>query len=195
MNRIVLATRNLDKVQEIQKIFKYTDIQLVSLDEFPNAGDVVEDGTTLEANALRKAREVHQWTGLPSVADDTGLEVDALNGAPGVYSSRFAGENATYQDNNAKLLQDLSNIPEEERTARFRTVVAFIDSKIEHCVEGVCQGRILTKRVGEQGFGYDPIFFIPEKNKTFAQMTTDEKNEISHRGIAFRKMADWLLNY
>ncbi len=195
MKRIVLATRNQDKVREIQRIFSQGNIELVSLDDFPNAADVEEDGDTLHANALKKARCTQQWTGLPAMADDTGLEVDALNGAPGVYSSRFAGEDATYKDNNEKLLRDLYGLQDTGRTARFRTVVAFTDGKTEHCVEGVCEGLILNQLRGLQGFGYDPLFYLPEMGKTFAEISTEEKNRVSHRGIAFRKMADWIVKY
>ncbi len=192
--RIVLATFNKDKVKEIQRILLPTGFELVSLDEFPDAGEIVEDGETLLENALKKAKASFRWTGLPSLADDTGLEVDALDGLPGVRSSRFAGAQASYRENNEKLLRLLQGVRREARTARFRTVVAYVDGERERWVEGICQGVILERYQGSSGFGYDPLFFVLHKNKTFAEMTTEEKNRISHRGIAFRKMADLLKN-
>ena len=192
--QIVLATYNKDKVEEIRKIIA-GQFELLYLEYFPNAGNVIENGETLLDNALKKARASFQWTQLPSIADDTGLEVDALNGAPGVRSARFAGEDATYRDNNDKLLRLLKDVPLEKRTARFRTVAALVDGSREAWVEGACQGMILDACRGEGGFGYDPLFFIPDKNKTFAEMKTDEKNEVSHRGIAFQKMAQLLQGF
>ena len=194
MKRIVLATFNKDKVKEIQRILLPAGFELSSLGEFPDACEIVEDGKTLLENALKKAKASFRWTGLPSLADDTGLEVDALNGLPGVRSSRFAGAQASYRENNEKLLRLLQGVQRELRTARFRTVVAFVDGERERWVEGVSEGVILERYQGSSGFGYDPLFFVPEKNKTFAEMTTEEKNTISHRGIAFRKMADLLEN-
>ena len=162
---------------------------MVSLRDFPGTGDIEENGASLIENALIKARTAHQRTGLPSVADDTGLEVDCLDGAPGVFSSRFAGKGASYADNVAKLLSMMQNVPEPERTARFRCVAAFKDDGREEWVEGVCEGIILTESRGTGGFGYDPVFFIPGAGKTLAEMTLEAKNAISHRGKAFRAMA------
>jgi XTP/dITP diphosphohydrolase len=187
--RFVLATRNPDKVREIQDILTEETWELLSLLDFPQAGEVDEDGETFLDNALKKARASYQWTGIPSLADDSGLEVDYLGGAPGVLSSRFAGEGKDYQKNNAKLLQLLEDVVRENRTARFRCVVVLVDGEEEHWVEGVCDGVVLEELRGDSGFGYDPVFFVPEKQKTFAEMTAEEKNTISHRGIAFRKMA------
>jgi len=192
--RIVLATFNKDKVKEIQRILLPTGFELLSLGEFPDAGEIVEDGETLLENALKKAKASFRWTSLPSLADDTGLEVDALDGLPGVRSSRFAGAQASYRENNEKLLRLLQGVQRELRMARFRTVVAFVDGERERWVEGICEGIILERYQGSGGFGYDPLFFVPDKNKTFAEMTTEEKNGISHRGNAFRKMADLLKN-
>jgi XTP/dITP diphosphohydrolase len=186
--RLNLATRNPDKVKEIRIILDDPKLELVSLLDFPGMGDIVEDGETLEANALKKAREAFQWTQIPSIADDTGLEVDALDGAPGVRSSRFAGEEVSYRDNCEKLLEMMKGVPKEKRTARFRCVVAYADLDEEFTVEGICEGMILNAYRGEGGFGYDPLFYLPEIGKTFAEMKPEEKNRISHRGIAFRNM-------
>ena len=141
---------------------------------------------------MKKACTAFQETGLPSLADDSGLEVDFLKGAPGVFSSRFAGEHATYDENNEKLLRLLEGVPDAKRIARFRCVVAYVDDRQEHCVEGVSEGIILEARRGGGGFGYDPIFFLPEQGRTFAEMTRDQKNAISHRGRAFRRMGEFL---
>jgi len=192
MLRIVLATNNRDKVREIEQIFAIPDIKLLSLVDFPGAKPVEEDGNTLVENALKKAREISVFTGLPAIADDTGLEVDALGGRPGVYSSRYAGEGATYAQNIEKLLRELTQIPDSQRTARFRCVAAFFSPKLQMTEEGALKGVILRERRGESGFGYDPIFFLPELNKSLAEMTMDEKNAISHRGQAFRRLAQRL---
>jgi XTP/dITP diphosphohydrolase len=191
-NRLNLATRNPDKIKEIRIILDRPHLELVSLLDFPDMGEIVEDGNTLEANALKKARESFQWTQIPSIADDTGLEVNALDGAPGVRSSRFAGEGASYRDNCEKLLQLLKGVTADKRTAQFRCVVAYADSDEEFYVEGICEGTILDAYRGQGGFGYDPLFYLPGIGKTFAEISAEEKNRISHRGIAFRKMAEKL---
>lgn len=194
IQRIVLATFNTDKVREIQDILTPHGFELLSLCTFPQAEEVVEDGETLMENAFKKARASYRCTGLPSMADDTGLEVDFLQGAPGVRSSRFAGENVSYRENNEKLLRLMEGVPWEERSAQFRTVVAFADGIRERWVEGICKGVIHTEHRGHHGFGYDPIFYVPDTKKTFAEMTAKEKSTLSHRGKAFRKMAEILRN-
>ncbi len=194
MNKIVLATGNRDKVKEITEILKNLDIELLTLEDFPGVPEVVEDGKTLEENALKKARVISEFTKLPAVSDDTGLEVEVLNGAPGVYSSRYSGENATYADNVKKLLDDLQSVPQENRQARFRCVVALYSENNTKVVEGVCEGEITDRPQGDSGFGYDPIFFVPEHNCTFAEMDPDLKNRISHRGKAFLKLRNLLEN-
>jgi XTP/dITP diphosphohydrolase len=191
-DRLNLATRNPDKIKEIRMILNDPQWNLISLLDFPEMDEIIEDGDTLEANALKKARESFQWTQIPSIADDTGLEVDCLDGAPSVWSSRFAGEDASYRDNCEKLLELMRRVPEEKRTARFRCVVAYADSDEEFTVDGICEGVILDVYRGEGGFGYDPLFYLREIGKTFAELGTEEKNRISHRGIAFRKMDDRL---
>jgi XTP/dITP diphosphohydrolase len=170
-------------------------VTVIGLDQFPEIKSIEETGITLIENALIKARTVQKITGLPSLADDTGLEVDALNGAPGVYSARFAGENATYEDNVNKMLIALKGIPFDKRRARFRTVLAFVDSNSELSEDGVIEGRIINNARGEDGFGYDPIFQPENYDITFAEMTSEEKNSISHRARALEKMEQILKPY
>jgi XTP/dITP diphosphohydrolase len=185
---MILATRNADKVAEIRRILRLPRNGLVSLLDFPEIPEIEETGLTLEDNALIKARESHRLTGLPSLADDTGLEVEALKGAPGVFSSRFAGPGASYADNLRKLLRAMEGIPEGGRRARFRCIVALKAGSREEWVDGF----ILTEARGTGGFGYDPVFFIPSAGKTLAEISLEEKNAVSHRGLAFRRMAELL---
>lgn len=191
--KLILATRNQNKIEEIKKILFENNglsqkIEIFTLKDFPNVPEVEETGTTMQENAVLKAKAVYSATGIPALADDSGLEVDALNGEPGVMSARFAGPGCTYNDNNVKLLGLLKGIPEEKRGATFRCVVALALSQEDvRIVEGTVRGRITNKEIGENGFGYDPIFYHPESGKTFAKLTQEEKNKIGHRGIAFRK--------
>ena len=190
---VVLATRNRHKVIELVALLRDMGIAIRSLDEFPDAPDVVEDGATCEANAIKKARTIADFTGLPAVADDTGLEVDALGGRPGVYAARYAGENATYDDNCRKLLRELTGVPRERRTARFLTVAALaLPSGDVRVAQGTLDGTITEEANGELGFGYDPVFFVPELGKTLAQISADQKNTISHRAKAFTHMRNIL---
>jgi XTP/dITP diphosphohydrolase len=190
--RLVLASANPDKVTEIAAVLGAAlEVELVPRP--PEVPDVVEDGETLLDNARLKARALVEATGLPAVADDTGLEVDALGGAPGVYSARYAGEDVTYADNVAKLLSELDALPDTggQRTARFRTVAlaAFPDCT-ELWAEGVVDGTIASQAQGSAGFGYDPVFVPTEAGGlTFAEMTPEAKHAISHRGRAFRALA------
>lgn len=181
---VLLATHNADKVKEISLFLQGLAIELLSAKGFPHIPQVEEDEPTLVGNALKKARTLAQATGLMTLADDTGLEVDALHGAPGVYSSRYAGENVTYSQNVDKLLADLHGVPLAERTARFRCVIAIANGELIQTVEGVCEGLILQARRGEGGFGYDPVFYVPSAGVTFSEMDLAEKNKISHRGLA-----------
>ncbi len=186
IRELVLATRNQHKVEELVARLGDLGVTIRILDEFPNAPDVVEDGDTCEANAVKKARAIAEFTGLPAVADDTGLEVDALGGRPGVYAARYAGEDATYEDNCRKLLQDLMGVPREQRTARFLTIAAIaLPSDEIRVARGTLDGVIAEEASGTLGFGYDPVFLIPELGKTLAQLSADQKNRISHRAKAF----------
>lgn len=187
MKKIVIATSNPHKLLEVKEILKDLPYEFVGLNEFPDIPEIEETGKTLLENSLIKARTVHKITGLPTMADDTGLEVNCLNGAPGVKSARYAGENATYQDNLNKLMKDLEGVPLAERQAQFRTVISFINNEREHWVEGLVKGIIIDELRGESGFGYDPIFYIPDLKKTFAELSMEQKNKISHRGLALEK--------
>ncbi len=184
LTKLVLSTRNQDKIIEIRDALAGLSIHILNLDSFPNAPEVIEDGDTLEANAIKKALVIHQHTNLPAVADDTGLMVEALDGAPGVFSSRFAGPGATYADNVQKLLRMMEGVPPSQRTAEFRTVIALAMQGKTHLVEGRCRGEITLAPRGSNGFGYDPVFLVPELNKTFAELALAEKNQVSHRGKA-----------
>ena len=193
--KLVLATHNEDKRKEMTAILGVQPIQLLSLADFPEIGEIEENGSSLEENALIKARTVHSITGLLSWADDTGLEVDALGGKPGVYSARYAGENCSYSDNVKKLLQQMENIPADKRIAHFKTAIALVGKNMELVSEGVVEGMITTKPKGVGGFGYDPVFYVLEKNKTYSEMKMTEKNQISHRGKAIKKMTKLLQPY
>ena len=195
IQHLVVATRNLDKLREINAVLNETSIKILSMHDFPDFPEVEEDGETLEENAIKKAREIQEFAGLPALADDTGLEVDALSGKPGVYSSRFAGELASYDDNVKKLLNDLQEVPELNRGAQFRTVIALQNNKKVWTVEGTQTGEILFETKGSGGFGYDPVFFVPEYQQTFAEMTLDLKNQISHRGKALVKIKKMMVEH
>lgn len=192
MDTIVLASRNKHKIKELRETLAPLGIELRSTYDFPDLEEVEEDRDTLEGNALKKARYVYKKTGFPALSDDTGLEVDALNGRPGVYSARYAGEDATYQDNVDKLLDELSDVPMERRGAQFRTVASFVTNDDEYTFEGICRGTIITKEQGDGGFGYDPVFVPASYKKTFAELVPDIKNEISHRGKAIQKFYEWI---
>ena len=193
IRELVLATRNPDKGRELAVLLGGLEIHIRTLAEFPAMPEVEEDGETCEANAIKKAREVARLTGLPSVADDTGLEVDALGGRPGVFAARYAGEHATYEDNCQKLLRELDGVPKEARRARFLTVaaIAFPSGDI-HITQGSLEGTISEYPIGDRGFGYDPVFLVPEYGKSLAQLTFEEKNCISHRAKAFAQVRAWL---
>ena len=193
IRELVLATRNRHKSEELTALLGDLGITIRTLDEFPGAPEVVEDGDTCEANAVKKARAIADFTGLPAVADDTGLEVDALGGRPGVYAARYAGEDATYEDNCRKLLQELTGVPRERRTARFLTVAAIaLPSGGIRMAQGTLDGVIAEEASGTLGFGYDPVFLIPELGKTLAELSADQKNAISHRAKAFTQAKDLL---
>ncbi len=187
--RIIVASRNRNKVEEIKTILDDTGYSVISLEETGINVNVVEDGATFEANAYKKAFEVMQATGETVLADDSGLVVDALDGKPGVYSARFAGEGASDEDNNRKLLELMQDIPGGERRARFvcAVVVVFPDGTHIQAL-GECHGQILLEPRGNGGFGYDPLFYVAEHQKTFAELKPEEKNAISHRSKALHKI-------
>jgi len=188
--KIVLATHNKDKCKELKDSLSGLNVQLLSLYDFPEIKEIIEDGSTLEENALIKAREVNKITGLPALADDTGLEVDFLNGKPGVFTARYAGENCTYLDNLNKLLNDMKKA--KNRNAEFKTVIAFVHKNMELVAFGNVKGIITKKIKGIGGFGYDPVFYIEDIGKTFAEMKIEQKNKISHRALAIEKMKNIL---
>ncbi len=191
--KLLLASHNKKKIAELQALMKTVspDIEVVSMSDIGFTDEIVEDGTTFEENALIKSRTGARL-GYITVADDSGLMVDALGGAPGVYSARYAGEECRDEENNKKLLSELSNVPENERGAKFVSVVAcsFPDGRADIVVRGECHGRILEDYRGNGGFGYDPLFWYEPFKKSYAEMTADEKNSISHRGHAMEKFAN-----
>ncbi len=193
MNKLVFATGNKDKLREVREvlgdIFDIVSPVDVGVENF----DVVEDADTLEGNALKKAKELYSLVHIPVIADDSGLFVDYLDGAPGIYSARYSGVDATYDSNKAKLLDNLLGVAREKRTAEFRTAIAYIDEQAkEHIVVGVVKGEITTDLRGEGGFGYDPIFYLNEYDMTFAEMPAELKNKISHRAVALEKFKNLL---
>ena len=194
--KLVLATNNIHKIREITEILSGLDVEIVTKDAFHDFPDVDETGATLEENAALKAAAIFEFTGLPSLADDSGLEVNALDGEPGVNSARYAGPGCTFADNNRKLLAALEGIPKDKRSARFRCVIAVCFGKDDlRFAEGIVDGRITTEIHGKQGFGYDPIFEIPHLGQTFAEMPAELKNSMSHRGKAVEKARKIIEDY
>ncbi len=195
--KIVLATQNQHKVKEILQIWEPFPFQILTLRDFPDFLGTIEDGKTFEENSLKKAREVSRFTRLIAVADDSGIEVEGLGAAPGIYSARFAGEKATDEQNNQKLLDLLKDYPigHPARKARFRCVASLVTPEGKEWVsEGVVEGEILKELRGVEGFGYDPLFLLPEHGITTAELSLEEKNLVSHRGKAFRKVKEVLLH-
>lgn len=192
---IVLATTNKKKVEEIKKIFGVMDTasRIYTLNDFPAVGDVEEDGDTFEANAIKKARHVAAATRMTAIADDSGLEVDALDGAPGVFSARYAGEGASDEQNSAKLLDALKDVPDEKRGARFACCIAIVSQAEVRTFMGFIEGTIGRELKGHNGFGYDPLFYPEGSDRTFAEMSDREKNAISHRAMALRELQKYLL--
>lgn len=195
MDTIVLASRNKHKIEELKYTLAPLGISLKSTYDFPDLEEVEEDQNTLEGNALKKAQYVFDETGFPALSDDTGLEVDALDGRPGVYSARYAGESASYQENTQKLLNELSDVGQNGRSAQFRTVVALVTDAETHTFEGICRGEILKESRGDKGFGYDPVFRPEGYKETFAELDSEIKNTISHRAKAIQKFYEWLKNH
>jgi XTP/dITP diphosphohydrolase len=191
---VVLATHNQNKVKEILAIFQDIPIQFKTLDQFPGAPNVLEDGDTLEENAQKKAYEIAKFTGQIALADDSGLEVDFLDGAPGVISARFAGKDCSFADNNSKLLKLLKGVPTEHRKARFRSILALaVPAGATRTVEGRIDGYITDRPRGEEGFGYDPVFLVPELGQTLAEMGPTKKNSMSHRFKALQAIRPVML--
>lgn len=197
MTEVVLGTRNPDKVRELAHALQGLPVRVISVGELVDGPEVEENGVTLAENALVKAQAALDQTGRICLADDTGLEVDALEGAPGVRSSRYAGEDVTYAENVAKLLREMENVGDSGRSARFRCVLALLhpDGRIA-IVEGEVEGQILKEPRGKGGFGYDPVFFVPESGRTFAEMDLEEKRTLSHRGRAMAEarkvLQEWI---
>jgi XTP/dITP diphosphohydrolase len=189
MIELVLATKNRDKIKEIKHLLRGLKVKILSIEDYPDLPEVHEDGETLRDNAIKKAVTIAAYTGKWALADDTGLAVAALDGAPGVYSARFAGPGCKYIDNNRKLLSMLDTMPKSKRKAQFTCVIALADPRGKvHSVSGVINGYIGTEMKGRHGFGYDPVFVVPEFGKTFAQLGLKTKNQISHRGKALEKI-------
>ncbi len=192
-DKILIATTNQGKVEEIRNLVKGLPAVFLSLSEVPGVPEVVEDGATFEENALKKARVIAYSTGIVTLADDSGLCVDALDGRPGVHSARYAGESATDEEKYMRLLDEMEDVPELERSARFVCALALVDPHGEQMLfRGVCEGRITREPRGSSGFGYDPIFFFEEAGCTFAEMDQEAKNRVSHRGRALREFAEFL---
>lgn len=194
MEKVILASRNKGKLEEIKAILEKFGMETVSRDD---AGiptfEVEETGSTFEENSLLKAQAIMDVAHVITIADDSGLEVDALGGAPGIYSARYAGENCTFEDNNRKLLHELDGVPEEERGAAFVSVITMLFPNGEKLVaRGECRGKILTELRGEEGFGYDPLFMPEGENRSFAEMTSEEKNRISHRAKSLQILEDMI---
>jgi len=193
MNELIVATRNGGKLKEIQSLLSGIVEKVHSAADFAGFPETIEDGTTFEENALKKAREALAFTGLAALADDSGLMVDALDGRPGVYSARFAGEGAGDAANNLRLLEELSQVPEGQRQAAFVCVLAFVTPDgVEQVFSGKVTGRILINQQGEGGFGYDPLFLVDGFDRTMAELELQEKNRISHRGQALQQFRNYL---
>jgi XTP/dITP diphosphohydrolase len=190
LKRVIIATRNRGKIQEIKNLLQGTDCEVLSMDEAGIHKDITEDGLTFDENALIKAVAIQRITGGIVLADDSGLEVDFLNHAPGIYTARFLGEGAQDADRCCGLLKLMEGIPDEYRSARFVCSAAIATGDGELTVRGVLEGRIALRAAGSNGFGYDPVFLVPQYGKTLAQLDSELKNRISHRGKAFREIAE-----
>lgn len=194
--KMILATKNKGKIKEFQALVQGMGIELLSLEDCPDMPDVSEDGCTFQENALKKACAIAKHTGITAISDDSGLEVDALNGAPGIHSARYAGEQASDQENIQKLLKTLTGLPLNKRTARFRCVIAVCTPQGRHITtEGTCEGAIALEPRGSHGFGYDPVFLLLDRNCTMAELEPGIKNLISHRAMALARLKDILLDF
>ena len=186
---MVVATRNKGKIREIRKALKGLGLRIYALSDFPDVSEIEEDGKSFTENALKKARFYSKYFGKLTIADDSGLEVDYLKGLPGIYSARYAGKGASTRENNQKLLNEMEGISLSKRGARFKCVMAMVSPDGREAIaEGSCKGRIGFEEKGRRGFGYDPFFILPKYGKTMAELSLEEKNKISHRGKALRKL-------
>lgn len=186
---MIVATRNRGKIREVREALKGLGLRIHALSDFPGVSEIEENGKTFAENALKKARHYSKHFGKVTLADDSGLEVDSLKGLPGVYSARYAGEKASTQENNEKLLREMKGVPISKRGARFRCIIAVVspDGR-ELLADGSCKGRIGFREKGRRGFGYDPLFILPNYGRTMAELSLEEKNRISHRGKALKKI-------
>lgn len=193
---LLIASGNPGKIKEICAYLQDLELDIKGLNDYHISSDVVEDGNTFQDNALKKARTRANETGVLTLADDSGLEVDCLNGRPGIYSARYSGPEASDEDNNRKLVEEIKRFPPEQCTARYRIVIALVDPELEEeiTVDGTCEGRIITTPRGDKGFGYDPFFFLPEYGKTMAELPLSIKNRISHRANALKKVRELLID-
>lgn len=192
MKKIIFASGNNGKTKEVKDLFANTSFEIISLLDFPDYPDVIEDENTFEGNARKKAVEIYEKYKVPVISDDSGLCVDQLNGAPGVYSARYAGEGCTYEDNNRKLLKELESYPAPHQ-AKFVCCAVFYDGRNYLCSFGELPGDIINELRGEKGFGYDPVFRIENSDKTLAELDLDQKNKISHRARAFNKLKELII--
>lgn len=193
-NKIVLASNNAGKIKEINTLLAQQDFEVLPQKAFTSE-EAVEDGLSFVENAIKKARFAAKASGLPAIADDSGIEVDALNGQPGIYSARYAGNGATDQENVEKLLDALSSIPDELRSARFQCLMVYVrheNDPVPVICQGSWEGKILTSPQGENGFGYDPVFFVPGENCSAAELSAERKNSLSHRGKALKQLVEKL---
>jgi len=193
-NKIVLASNNAGKIKEINTLLAQQNFEIVPQKAFTSE-EAVEDGLSFVENAIKKARFAAKASGLPAIADDSGIEVDVLDGQPGIYSARYAGNNATDQENVEKLLDALADIPGEQRSARFQCLMVYLrheNDPVPVICQGSWEGKILTSPQGENGFGYDPVFFVPEENCSAAELTAAKKNSLSHRGKALQQLVEKL---
>ncbi len=193
LSKLLIATTNPGKVREIREVLAAIPLAILSLQDLTHPPAVIEDGLTFRDNALKKARDYARWSGLPTLADDSGLVVPALGGQPGIHSARYAGEKATDEDNLRKLLNEVVHLPPSQRQARYVCVLALTDpAGREWMIEESCDGEIILERRGTGGFGYDPVFFLPEFGKTMAEIPLDLKNRTSHRGKALQALVKYL---
>ncbi len=192
MKKLVLASHNENKVEELTLFLSGLNLEVLTLRHFPSVPKVAEDGATFQENALKKANAIYLATKIPALADDSGLEVFFLNGRPGVRSARYAGDDAKDEQNNEKLLGEMLGVPPRRRRAQFRAVLALVGNGFEDITEGICMGKLAEGPRGTNGFGYDPIFIPDDFSRTYAELTPDEKNRISHRGRAFRALEEIL---